>query len=79
MAILQNEDLKIGQTITVLKWLPYQDFSYVGDELKVVAIQLPLVKVERNGNSTRLLTLDTRKVELMELNEAFINPKASEE
>ena len=74
-------DIEVGDNIIVLEWeerisgltgKPYKDQSYVGNELKVLAVELPFVKVQ-----TRFLitTLDTRKATLMKLSDNFVNAK----
>ncbi len=67
MQIINCEDLKKNNVITVLKWTTSNDQSYIGDILNVRCVDLPFVIVSRGRNNSfggRTLTLDTRKVVL---------------
>jgi len=77
-----------GMALTVLEWEPvvneggsifgvmttvHRDNSWKGDILDVEAVQLPYVVVrERDGCLSGAITLDTRRVKLMELTPEFI-------
>ena len=77
MSKLLKENIVVGQSLTVLDWIPKgSDNSWVGDELKVVAVQLPFVKVKDRG-IFGTITLDTRRVNFMLLNDKFVNETSS--
>jgi hypothetical protein len=40
---IEPKDLKVGQRVTVLRWLQGGDRSYVGSVLKIMAVDLPFV------------------------------------
>ena len=70
--------IKIGQTVTVLGWnTSYKNNSYVGDELEVVAIDYPFIKVRMDlvGLGLCIETLDLRVCDFKVLNKNFINVK----
>jgi hypothetical protein len=84
-------ELAVGQFVTVLEWEPivhepdgmftttktvYRDNSYKGDVLKVAAIDLPFLIVDRQSKyefERNAIKLDTRRVSLMELSPEYIN------
>jgi hypothetical protein len=84
-------EITVGMVLTVLEWEPIirepdgiftttrtevRDNSWKGDILDVEAVQLPFIVVrERGGCPTRGITLDTRRVTLMELTPEFIAAK----
>ena len=59
-------DIKIGDIITVVDG---QDRSYVGEELEVIAIQMPFIKTLRRGD---VITLNTNELSVMKLDKEFI-------
>lgn len=46
MKILKPEEIELNSIVTILKWKSHQDRSWVGDILKVKAIDLPFVVLE---------------------------------
>lgn len=90
--IISPGEIAVNQYLTVFEWEPviqepdgifttntitYRDNSYKGDILKVTAVDLPFVVVERiyGFSFGSPLTLDTRRVKLMELSPEFIAAK----
>lgn len=64
---INPEDIKKGMTITVLEW-DTSDNSWKGDRLDVVDVQLPYVMVlDSKWSHSKEVSLDTRKVTLMQL------------
>jgi len=75
--------LRVGQTLTVVRWkVPLADGirfdqSFIGDELELVAIDYPFVKVRLSsvGLEGYIKTLSMDKVELKILDKNFVNIK----
>jgi len=75
--------LKVGQTVTVVRWKnPLSDGvtfdkSWIGDELELMAIDYPFVKVKLSsvGLKGDIKTLSMDQVELKILNKNFVNIK----
>lgn len=84
-------ELKVGMNVTVMSWkqregldfdgfgvktITYTDRSYVGDVLRVEAIDLPFIVVTTSSHSILLrgvpIKLDTREVLLKELADAYV-------
>lgn len=65
--------VKPGMHITILRWLPFRDYSWVGDILHVLAVNAPfiVVNLRRMGRTSRLI-IDTRKVALQQLSDDFV-------
>lgn len=74
---LDPGDIRKGQTITVLRWKKREDRTYIGSEMKVMAVQLPFVKVQHDSwvQSGNVVTLDTREIDVAELSEEFCDFK----
>jgi len=75
MQIINCEDIKKNNVITVLKWIASDDKSYVGEIFNVRCVDLPFIIVRRsrrNSFLSRTLTLDTRKVVLGKPSEEHI-------
>lgn len=75
-------EIEKGMKVTILEWTNSGDRSWVGDELHVLAVQPPFVKVRIHKDCFGLrdgdpLTLNTNEVVLMELNEEFTNPSTT--
>jgi hypothetical protein len=71
------EDLKVkrGDFITIKKWRSHKDRSWVGDCLRVGAVQenfLVCTKIIPGGKEGIRFTLNIDDVEIMPLNEDFI-------
>ncbi len=71
---------KVGQIITVLRWkIPLRDGtfdqSYIGDQLEVMAIDYPFIKVKMNcvGFRGHIKTMSFDKCEFHILNKTFAN------
>jgi len=76
-------EIQKGMMVTVLNWSDQhnhsiwgaesivKDKSYIGDQLEIIGISLPFIRVKR-GKSNENITLDTRDLTLMELSEDFI-------
>jgi hypothetical protein len=84
-------EIAVGMVLTILEWEPYvqegdgiftmtrtvqQDHSWEGELMEVTAVQLPyVVVIERRSKWLIPITLDTRRVKLMELSDEFIKAK----
>ena len=72
------DEMKVGDYITVLNWITLQDRSYVGDTLKIIAVDWPFMRVEKdimmNGTRKKLfeVILDLREVEIKKLSSEMI-------
>ncbi|MGI9570579.1 MAG: hypothetical protein ACR2PH_12810 [Desulfobulbia bacterium] len=66
-------EITAGQTVTVLKWKKREDYSYIGDQMKVLAVDFPFVKVMHPMACLGKITLDTRQVEIKVFTDDFAN------
>lgn len=71
--ILTIDELKVDQYITIHSW-NNGDHSWVGEVLKVKAVQLPFIAVieHQNHNDGGFISLDTRLLTLMELSPEYV-------
>lgn len=68
-----NEELKVGDFITVVKWLSHYDRSYVGDCLEVKAKDGEFLRVFRHkGYCEELITLNLKEIVVRRLSNSFI-------
>ena len=88
--MLSNGEIEVGMNVTITEWEPrtintvlggqriVKDRSYIGEEMKVIAVALPFVKVLKkdkyNGGKVTEETLNLNELKLMELPDSFINP-----
>ena len=90
---IDNIEFGIGDIITVLEWnevtrtsgygfgeniYKTRDRSYVGDELKVIAIDLPFVKVVRKGSDYDIV-LNLNELSVKKLSDEFVNAEANKD
>lgn len=68
--------IKVGDFITVLGWNS-QDRSFVGEPLKVLAIQLPFVAVLDLRSDYRI-SLNTREAKLVSISKEFVDALRTE-
>lgn len=79
------EDLKIGDWITILSWKPAEFFNpmtgdikvaqtknFVGDPLRIVAIDPPFLAVEIQASKV-CASLDSRAASLMKLSKKYVD------
>ena len=85
-AMAEDGAIKAGMYITILEWHKFkvtdfntgkeverQDQSYVGDTLKIKAVDLPFLIVERvDRPAPYSINLDLRKLEIKELSDEFV-------
>ena len=70
--------IKVGDIVTVYEWEPYpsgvRDRSYVGEALKIRAIDSPFIVMERLEDRifNSPMTLDLRMVHLKKLSKTFV-------
>jgi len=67
--VIEVDDLEVGMFVTVLEWHD-DDQSYVGEVLKVMAIDAPFVAANRAGE-TECVDLDTRKLRLAQVSDEY--------
>jgi hypothetical protein len=62
-------EIEKGMIVTVHSWKTINDRSFVGEGMEVVAVSCPFVRLKTShcGN----ITLDTREVDLMEVDPLF--------
>lgn len=73
---MKSSEIAKGQVLTVLQWHPVNgkphNYSCLGWALKVLAVQLPFIRVEfMQGVLDDPFPIDTRQCDLMELNPDF--------
>ena len=70
-----KQEIKLGDFITVDKWLSHTYYSYCGDVLEVMLIDYPLIRVYRHSkySSGDNITLDLRKVAVRKLSKYFVD------
>jgi len=89
--MISSGEISKGMCVTILEWEPIirepdgiftmtqtvcKDNSWKGALLDVMAVQLPYIVVNERGNTYgQNITLDTRRVKLMELSSEFIEAK----
>ena len=69
--IIDPQNLKAGDLVTVLQWKSRKDRSWVGDPMKITAVSLPFVALEsRVWGAVRL---DTREVDLTAISQEYFD------
>jgi len=70
---LDPNEVQPGMHVSILRWKPFVDFSWVGDVMHVVSVNPPFIAVNlRRKHGTSRMTLDVRNVALVRLREDFV-------
>lgn len=73
---MKGKQIKVGDFITINKWVSHRDFSYCGDVLEVGNIAGDFVVCRNHSESDGIpvkLTIDLRRVEFLALPDHFVN------